>query len=61
MSKPPHVVKVITCISHGCELWTGRPLTTDELRALKRVHALQHRVTNVFVRDIIGDTPENHG
>ncbi len=53
--RKPAAVKVITCVSHGCELWNGRPLTTDEIRALKRVHALQHRVTNVYIRDIIGE------
>ncbi len=54
MRKPP-TVKVYKCVSHSCILWEGRELTADEYQAFQKVHALQHRTLNVFLRDILGD------
>lgn len=48
----------ITCVSHGCILWEDRHLTTDEIRALTLVHALQHRKKQFTISEIVG-TQEN--
>ncbi|MFE5290380.1 hypothetical protein ACFRAQ_36000 [Nocardia sp. NPDC056611] len=38
----PQQMQHIRCVSHGCDMWSGAPLAEPDIRALMRVHALQH-------------------
>ncbi len=51
-------VQVIKCVSHGCELWTGRHLTDEEIQAISRGHAIQHSNTPITVARMFGDETE---
>ncbi|MFC5791773.1 hypothetical protein ACFPPE_18145 [Agromyces tardus] len=45
----------ITCISHGCELWLGRHLMPEEIRAIQKAHAIQHDTRAITPATILGD------
>ncbi len=52
-------VQKITCVSHGCELWLGRHLADDEIRALQKAHALQHDNRAITPARLFGGETEN--